>query len=159
MRNDNEAAMAIEKYADTVKRICFVYSKNESDTQDIFQNVFLKYVMSDIVFDSEEHEKAWIIRVTINSCKDFLKSMFRKITVPLEDAENLVFKEQSTSELLDVMKTLPQNYRTVLYLFYYEKYTAVEIANMMKKKTNTIYTWLSRAKELMKEKLGGEDFE
>lgn len=159
MRNDHETARAIEKYADTVKRICFVYLKNESDTQDIFQNVFLKYVTSDIEFENDEHEKAWIIRITINCCKDFLKSIFRRVTVPLDEAVNLSSSPDGSSELLEIMKTMPQNYRTVLYLFYYEKYSAVEIAGMMKKKTNTIYTWLARARELMKEKLGGEDFE
>ena len=65
MRSEQEANRAIERYADTVRRICMIHLKNHADTEDIFQNVFLKYVLSTTVFESEEHEKAWFIRVTI----------------------------------------------------------------------------------------------
>ena len=74
MRNEEEVNQAIERYADTVRRICMVHLKNLSDTEDIFQTVFLKYVLRSVPFESAEHEKAWIIRVTINACKDLLKS-------------------------------------------------------------------------------------
>lgn len=74
MRSEQEANRAIERYADTVRRICMIHLKNHADTEDIFQNVFLKYVLSTAVFESEEHEKAWFIRVTINACRDLLKS-------------------------------------------------------------------------------------
>ena len=77
MRSEEEACRAIDRYADTVRRICMVHLKNYSDTEDIFQTVFLKYVLHTAPFDSPEHEKAWIIRVTINACKDFLKSTKR----------------------------------------------------------------------------------
>lgn len=76
MRSEEEANRAIGRYADTVRRICMVHLKNESDTEDIFQTVFLKYVLHSAPFESEEHEKAWIIRVTINACKDLMKSFF-----------------------------------------------------------------------------------
>ena len=74
MRSEEEASRAIDLYGDTVKRICMLHLKNYSDTEDIFQTVFLKYVLHAPVFDSSEHERAWIIRVTINACKDLLKS-------------------------------------------------------------------------------------
>lgn len=80
MRSEQEVNRAIECYADTVKRICILHLKNVSDTEDIFQEVFLKYAMSDIVFENEEHEKAWLIRVTFNQCKDLMKSFFRRKT-------------------------------------------------------------------------------
>ena len=76
MRSEEEANRAIEQYSDTVRRICFLHLKNEADTEDIFQTVFLKYVLSSAEFQSPEHEKAWLIRVTINACRDLLKSFF-----------------------------------------------------------------------------------
>ena len=76
MRSEQEAERAIERYAGMVRRLCMVHLKNEADTEDIFQTVFLKYVTTSITFESEEHEKAWLIRVTINACKDLLKSFF-----------------------------------------------------------------------------------
>ena len=84
MRTEQEVDRAIGQYADTVLRLCMVYLKNHSDAEDIFQTVFLKYALSDRVFESPEHEKAWMIRVTVNACKDLLKSFFRSRTVPLE---------------------------------------------------------------------------
>ena len=83
MRSESEVNRAVDLYADTIRRVCTVYLKNYADTEDIFQTVFLKYILSSVVFESDEHEKAWFIRVTINSCKDLLKSFFRKNTVSL----------------------------------------------------------------------------
>ena len=85
MRSEADAGRAIQRYADTVRRICMVHLKNEADTEDIFQAVFLKYVLHTAPFASEEHEKAWLIRVTINTCRDLLKDFFRARTVPLEE--------------------------------------------------------------------------
>ena len=84
MRNEQEVNRAIEQYADTVRRLCMVHLKNHADTEDIFQTVFLKYALSLVAFESQEHEKAWLIRVTINACKDLLKSFFRSRTVSLD---------------------------------------------------------------------------
>lgn len=74
MRSEQEVNRAIEQYSDTVRRLCLIHLKNDADTEDIFQTVFLKYVLSSVSFESKEHEKAWFIRVTINACKDLLKS-------------------------------------------------------------------------------------
>ena len=85
MRSEQEVSQAIARYADTVQRLCMLYLKNHADTEDIFQTVFLKYALGSVVFESEEHEKAWILRVTINACKDLLRSFFRSRTVSLEE--------------------------------------------------------------------------
>ena len=77
MRSEWEANRAIDRYADLVRRVCMIHLKNHADTEDIFQTVFLKYVTGTTEFESEEHEKAWFIRVTINACKDLLRSFFR----------------------------------------------------------------------------------
>ncbi|HJB80447.1 MAG TPA: sigma-70 family RNA polymerase sigma factor [Candidatus Flavonifractor intestinigallinarum] len=77
MRSEEETNQAVERYGDTVRRLCMIHLKNEADTQDIFQTVFLKYLLHDKPFESGEHEKAWFIRVTLNACKDLLRSFFQ----------------------------------------------------------------------------------
>ncbi len=160
MRSEQEVNRAIECYADTVKRICILHLKNVSDTEDIFQEVFLKYAMSDIVFENEEHEKAWLIRVTFNQCKDLMKSFFRRKTVPLDSVIPPADRfEEDHSDVLEAVLQLPQKYRNVVYLHYFEGYSAVEISKMLNRNVNTIYTLLSRAKEKLKNRLGGDAHE
>ena len=86
MRSELEVNRAIERYADTVSRICMVQLKNAADTEDVFQEVFLKYALSSAVFETVEHEKAWIIRVALNRCRDLHRRLLRSRTAPLEEA-------------------------------------------------------------------------
>lgn len=157
MRSEEAVNRAIENYASTVKRICFIHLKKEADTEDICQTVFLKYAMNDKVFDSEAHEKAWIIRVTINACKDLLKSFFRKHTVSLDAyVEQGGVVDAAHSEVLEAVLSLPEKYRRVIYLHYYEGYPAADIAEILRINVNTVYTQLTRAKGLLRDELGGE---
>lgn len=144
-------------YADMVRRICFVHLKNRHDTEDVFQNVYMKYLLHESPFESAEHERAWFARVTINACTDWLRYFSRRKWVPLEvvDEERASLDDASTGLLETVLK-LPEKYRNVIYLYYYEEYSAVEIAKILGKKENTIYTWLSRAKDILRDRLGGE---
>lgn len=156
MRNEEETGRAIRLYADTVRRICMVHLKNYSDTEDIFQTVFLKYVLHSKPFESEEHEKAWIIRVTVNACKDLLKSVFRSQTVPLDTLiETPQAQELQHTELLGAVLSLPPKYKDVVYLYYYEGYSAEEISRILKKNVNTVYTLLTRARKILKKELEG----
>lgn len=158
MRSEQEANRAIERYADTVRRICMIHLKNHADTEDIFQNVFLKYVLSTTVFESEEHEKAWFIRVTINACRNLLKSFFRSRTVSLDTLlDQPAEMTENDRTVLDAVLALPPKYRDVVYLHYYEGYTAPQIGEILKKNVNTIYTLLTRAKQALRETLGGDD--
>ena len=157
MRSEEEAARAIERYGDMVRRLCLVHLKNPADTEDIFQNVFLKYVLSPVVFESPEHEKAWLIRVTINACKDLVKSFFRSRTVPLEELlDQPAPLSEEHKELLVAVLALPPKYRDAVYLHYYEGYTAAEIGKLLGKNTNTVYTLLTRAREQLRKTLGGD---
>lgn len=157
MRSEEEARRAIDQYSDLVRRLCMIHLKNDSDTEDIFQTVFLKYVLSSASFESPEHEKAWFIRVTINACKDLLKSFFRKHTVSLDQVlDQPAPLEDRHREVLEAVLSLPPNYKDVVYLHYYEGYTAPEIGHILGKNVNTIYTLLGRARHLLKETLGGE---
>lgn len=158
MRSEQEANRAIERYADTVRRICMIHLKNHADTEDIFQNVFLKYVLSTAVFESEEHEKAWFIRVTINACRDLLKSFFRSRTVSLDTLlDQPADLTETDRTVLDAVLALPPKYRDMVYLHYYEGYTAPQIGQILKKNVNTVYTLLNRAKQALRETLGGDD--
>lgn len=159
MRDEAETNRAIERYGDTVRRLCMIHLKNEADTQDIFQAVFLKYLLHDRPFESQEHEKAWFIRVTINAWKDLLKSVFRSRTVPLEElSAQIAHLPDQHREVLGAVLELPQRERQVVYLHYYEGYTAPEIGQLLGKNVNTIYTNLARARERLRERLGGEDY-
>lgn len=160
MRSEQEASRAIERYGNTVRRLCMMHLKNHADTEDIFQTVFLKYVLSSVSFESDEHEKAWLIRVTINACKDLLKSFFRSRTVSLEQLlDQPAPMPPDHREVLEAVLALPQKYRDVVYLHYYEGYTAPEIGKILGKNANTVYTLLTRARQLLRDRLGGEDLE
>ena len=152
---------ALERYADTIRRICFIHLKKYDDVEDVFQEVFLKYILCDCQFESDAHEKAWLIRVAVNQCKDTLKSFFRQNVSSLDaiDLEPSYSFDDTSRQILNAVLELPEKYRTVIYLFYYEGYTAVEIAKLLGKRENTIYTWLTRGRLRLKERLGGDLFE
>ncbi len=161
MRTEQDLISAIDLYGDTIKRICILYLKNQSDTEDIFQNVFLKYYNSSTHFENEEHLKAFLIRIAINECKDLLKSFFRKNTLPITEINEL-----SVSQNLDInlsvreaVLKLPDKNKIVIYLHYFEGYTSVEISKMLNKNVNTIYTLLSRGREMLKTTIGGDEHE
>ena len=117
----------------------------------------MKYLLYEGSFESSEHEKAWFIRVTINACTDWLRKLSHRKCLPLEIiAEESELQDSSSGDILEAVLQLPEKYRNVIYLFYYEGYTAVEIAKILGRKENTIYTWLSRAKEILRRQLGGD---
>lgn len=157
MRSEQEVNRAVEQYADTVRRICLVHLKNYADTEDIFQTVFVKYLLHTAPFASPEHERAWIIRVTINACKDLLRSVFRRRTLSLEEVAEQPAPADEYRAVLQAVQALPAAYRDVVYLHYYEGYTAPEIAEILGKNVNTVYTRLTRARGLLRRTLGGDD--
>ena len=160
MRSENEIYQAIEQYSDMIRRLCMIHLKNYHDTQDIFQTVFLKYALSSVVFENQQHEKAWFIRVTINACKDLLKNFFLTHVISIDEVSKQLFELSSDNiDILEAVRSLPPKYKNVVYLHYYEGYTAPEIANILHKNVNTIYTYLTRSKKVLYEKLGGDGYE
>ncbi len=158
MRSDQEANRAIELYADMIRRICLLHLKSNADTEDVLQNVLLKYVLYTGSFENAEHEKAWLIRLTINACKDYLKSLFRHNALPLEVlSEEAACVQPEQYEVLEAVLSLPTRYKDPIYLHYYEGYTAKEIGEILSKNENTVYSLISRGRGLLKEKLGGEE--
>ena len=154
MRSEEEASRAIDLYGDTVKRICMIHLKNYADTEDIFQTVFLKYVLKSPEFHSTDHEKALIIRVTINACRDLLKSFFHSRTLPLDSLrEKPGEPAPDHSDVLEAVLALPSKYKDVIYLYYYEEYSAEEIGQILRKNKNTVYTLLNRGRQLLRSSL------
>lgn len=160
MRSESEVNRAIEEYADMVRRVCFYHLKNQTDTEDVFQNVFLKYMLCEKNFHDKEHEKAWLLTVTVNACKDYLKSFFRRKMVPLDVLKEIETEiPEDNREVLETVLSLPVKYKDAIYLHYYEGYSAAEIGRILGKKENTVYSLLSRGRGILREKLGGEGFD
>lgn len=165
MRSEHEINRAIELHANTVRRLCMIYLKNYADTEDIFQNVFLKYALNSVSFANLEHEKAWFIRVTLNRSKSLWSSAFRRHTQPLEDnltAENaapdFLSSREDLVDLAEALKRLPPDYRVLIHLFYYEDLSTAEIAQMLEKREGTVRMQLTRARRQLQDILtGGEE--
>lgn len=156
MRSEAEINRAVEQYSDMIWRICLYHLKNAADAEDVFQNVFLKYLLHEGDFDGDEHEKAWLIRVAINACKDYQRGLFRHKTLCLEELEDAASIPPESHEVLDAVFTLPSKYKDVLYLHYYEGYSAAEIGKLLGRRENTVYSLLARGRAMLKGKLGGE---
>lgn len=145
---------AAEKYRDNIYAIAFNYFKNASDADDIVQDVLLKLYRADKEFESEEHVRNWLLRVTVNQCKKIsVSSWFRK-NVPLETyAESLEYETPEESDLFLAVMNLPKKYRIIVHLFYYEDYSTRDIAQMLNLKEPTVRTRLMRARKILKERL------
>ncbi|WP_074017529.1 RNA polymerase sigma factor [Anaeromassilibacillus senegalensis] len=143
----------LQKYSAMVLRVAFANVKNMQDAQDIAQDVFLSVLTKQPQFESEEHEKAWLIRVTINRCRNHAKSFWNKRTEGLSEDLSYMPKEE-TGVLEEVLK-LPKNYRNAIHLYYYEGYSINEIADLLHKKPATVGTWLARGRTALKSALKG----
>lgn len=152
---------AIERYADMIYRICMTITGNAEDAKDAFQETFLRLVRNQNKITSEEHLKAWLIRVATNCAKTMVTSAWNRTTQGMGDeaASQELFYEQSENHLLSKLQKLPEKYSVVLYLYYYEEYSVKEIAGLLNKRENSIKTLLARGRNLLKKSLeeGGQD--
>ena len=153
-----EAERLVNTYSDLILRLSYTYLKSTEDAKDICQTVFLKLLEKPRVFDSPEHERAWIIRAAINQCKDQLKSRWRRTTVDLEAARAVPAPEAEEGSLLAAVELLPPKYRAVIYLYYYEGYSAREIAGLLGETPAAVATQLSRGREKLRTHLEQEGF-
>lgn len=154
--NNNLDAL-FETYGDMVYRLALVRTKNVADAEDVVQEVFLRCLKHNPVFQSAEHQKAWLIKVALNCSKTLLGSAFRRHSVP-EDAMGELSSEDETpdSTVYDAVLKLPEKYRTAIHLYYYEDYSVKEIAAAMRATESTVKSWLHRARGMLKEMLGGD---
>lgn len=151
-----EVKRLVDQYADMILRISYSYLKQTCDAEDICQTVFLKLLTNELTFASQAHEKAWIIRATINACKDHVKSAFFRRSVSLEAAAGVAAPQAPDAGILEALKSLPEKYRVPIYLYYYEEYTAREIAQILGKSEGSINQYLSRGRRMLRTTLEKE---
>jgi len=150
-----QAEKVVETWSDTVYKLAFAQTRNRSDADDIYQEVFLRYVRKAPTFESAEHERAWFIRVTLNCCKKLWASAWRRHDVPLEETVRADMPENHY--LTEELKKLPRKYGAVLHLFYWEDMTVDEISKLLGLRPGTVKSRLSRGRELLRKRLEGEN--
>ncbi|MCD7800550.1 MAG: sigma-70 family RNA polymerase sigma factor [Ruminococcus sp.] len=168
--NSNSVESVISNYGDMIYRIAFSITKNKSDADDVFQDVFLKYVKQVNTYDdfkNEEHLKRWLIRVCINCGKDVVSSTWSKhvsmdsydddgnmMDIPIDS--RIDETTEVSMDLKNALNGIPAKYRTVIYLFYFEQFPVKEIAQSMGVSSTLVRVYLTRARKLLKDRLGGE---
>lgn len=153
-KTDVSSDEVIRKYFDMVYKLALSQTKNQTFAEDVTQDVFVRFIQNKDKFESKEHIKAWLIRVTINCSKSvFMSSWFKKI-VPLE--EDLTFDNPEKSDVYFAVQDLPLKYRMVIHLFYYEDMSVREIAESIDVKESTVKSHLHRGRMLLKNKLKGD---
>lgn len=144
------------RHVDTVYRVCFMFMKNRAEAEDAVQTTFINLMNSNVSFKDEAHEKAWLIVTASNICKNNLKHWFRSKRSDYDDYLNhLRHIDSYDFEVLEEVLSLPAKYKTVIYLYYYEGYSSVEISRTLGVKESTIRSWLYRGRKLLKKSLGG----
>lgn len=146
-----------EKYQNNLYAVAFNICKNAEDAKDIVQETFIQYYSLRKEFDNEQNIRAWLIRVAINKAKNINRSFWRKNKKPLEDyMESLTFETPESEELFETVMALPEKFRIVIHLFYYEDYAIREIADILKISESNVKVRLSRGRSLLKIKLQEE---
>ena len=150
---------ALHTFWDMVYRLALVQMKNPGEAEDVFQDVFLRLVRYKDRIEGQEHLKAWLIRVTVNCCKKQFDSAYRRRTVPMDreiGSEQTYEMELPGDPVYDAVLGLPDDYRNVIHLFYYEQYSVREIAELLGLSETAVKTRLSRARGKLKNTLKGE---
>lgn len=148
---------SIERYSDMVYRLAFSMMKNKYDADDIHQEVFVQYINHYPTLESEEHKKAWLIRVTINTCKNWWKSAWQRKVCGMLEGSELSRQEDTISQweqrypIIEQVRNLPQKYRVVIHLFYYEEMSIKEMSEILELKESNVRARLTRARQKLKE--------
>lgn len=152
-----ETEILMEKYKDHLFAVAFNICKNAADADDVVQDTFLQYHIIDKQFENEQHIRAWLIRVAINKAKNINMSFWRLSKIPLEDyMETLTFDTPESENLFEEVMKLPEKYRIVIHLFYYEDYSIREIAQIINATESNVKVRLTRGRRLLKQVLKEE---
>lgn len=152
----------VDKYGNMILRIAYTYLKNKADAEDTVQDVFLQIIDKNPIFNDETHEKSWIVRTTINMCKNKLNLFWNKNKCSIDDITEFASYDRysADSNVLKTVLSLPDKYRLVVYMYYYEGYSTPEISKIIEKSDTTIRSLLHRARNKLKSILKEEyDFE
>ena len=145
----------VRKYHLSMYRLAYSYVRNREDAEDIVQDAFVKLYCCEIAFETEQNTKAWLIRVTINLCKDMLKSSSRRLRGEL--VTDIPASPPEVSDIAEQIALLKPEYSCIIYLYYYEGYSVKEIAKMCRMTVSAVTTRLSRARKQLKEMLSEEE--
>lgn len=151
-----EAELLVDRYKNHLFAAAFHICKNAADAEDAVQETFLQYLITETQFENEQHIRAWLIRVAINKAKDISRSLWRNKSVPLEDyMAELTFETPESETLFEQVMRIPEKYRIVIHLFYYEDYSVREIAGILNLTENNVKVRLNRGRKLLRKKMGG----
>ena len=144
----------IDKYKNNLFVIAFNICKNVQDSEDVVQDTFIEYISIKKEFETQQHIRAWLIRVAINKAKNKNRLFCRRNCLPLEDyMETLTFEQQESSELFETVMKLPEKYRVIIHLFYYEDYSVKEISDILKMTQSNVKVRLLRGRLSLKNTL------
>ena len=147
MRTNAEIERVVNEYATMLLRVAYSQLNNRAEAEDTVQEVLLKYMEKAPIFQSEEHEKAWLLRVTVNHCKNHLASAWFRKRADLD--EGIPALDNAELEVVSAVAALPAKYRAVVHLYYFEGYSTKEIAEILHSRPNTVSSRLSRARALL----------
>lgn len=147
----------VEEYSDILFRYCLVILGNAQDAQDAVQETFIRYLRKNPVFDDSDHEKAWLLKIAANKCKDMTRFRKKHQTVDIDDA-NVFVKEKEDTHIIDALMSLPEKFRSVLLLYYVEGYKTEEIAEMIKRSPSAVKMRLAKGRALLKEAYQKESY-
>lgn len=155
LRTDKEIEGIYRRHVKTVYRVCFAHLKNTSDTEDAVQNTFIRLMSYSKKFKDIEHEKAWLIVVAMNVCKDYYRHWWRKTELFKEDMLTDQSNFLEIDETFEAILSLPNKYKTTIYLYYYEGYNSAEIAKLLRIPPSTVRSHLYKGRLMLKKQLGG----
>lgn len=159
---DTDLEQTIDEYSDMLYKICFLILKNENDVKDVLQETFIKYMTKSPDFKSEDHKKAWLIKVSQNKCKEFLRFHKRHAAVPLDEVEKSISvtdgMDTYTTSILSLIWNLKYKLKSVVILYYIEGYSVKEVAQILGISESAVKKRLERARKELKAvaEVGGE---
>lgn len=144
-------------YQDNLFAAAFNICQNAQDAEDVIQDTFIQYHTTKKEFENEQHIRAWLIRVAINKAKNVTRTFWRRNKVSIEDyMETLTFETPESADLFETVMQLPEKYRIVIHLYYYEDYAVSEIADILKLSASNVKTRLSRGRAMLRKELEEE---
>lgn len=156
--SDNEyIEYVLQNYSNMIYRLAMSITRNKTNSEDIMQEVFVRLIKKRPAFENDEHEKAWLLRVTINCSKKLIYSAWNRHTVNL--GEDFKVENEEISEVYDIVMKLPKKYREVIHLFYYEDLPIKEISGILNSSEGTIKSRLSRAREILRARAKGGEWD